>query len=88
MSSVTHVNIREAKAHFSRYLKRVEMGETITICRKSVPIAELRPIAAELKDKRQSGLFKGQFTISPSFFDPMPEDELDLWYGSSTDPLG
>jgi prevent-host-death family protein len=85
---MTRVNIREAKAHFSRYLKRVEAGHVITICRNTVPIAELRPVAAKPKLKRPIGLFKGQFTILPSFFDPLPDDELDLWYGKDGDPLG
>ena len=38
------VNIADAKAHLSRYLGRVERGETILLCRRNVPVAELRPL--------------------------------------------
>ena len=32
------------------------------------------------KPKRVPGRWKGQFTIAPEFFDPMTEEELELWY--------
>jgi antitoxin (DNA-binding transcriptional repressor) of toxin-antitoxin stability system len=75
------INIHDAKTHLSRYLEQVEKGEVITICRNNVPIAELRAVAVKPKGKRRIGLFKGQFEITPAFFEPMSEEELDLWYG-------
>jgi antitoxin (DNA-binding transcriptional repressor) of toxin-antitoxin stability system len=38
------LNIHEAKTHLSRYLSRLAKGETITLCKRNVPIAEIRPI--------------------------------------------
>ena len=40
-------------------------------------MAKLVPIAA--KGKREFGAMRGKFSIDPEFFDPLPEDKLDLW---------
>ncbi len=39
------VNIHEAKTHLSKYLEKVAEGETIILCKRNVPIAEIRPIS-------------------------------------------
>lgn len=39
------VNIHEAKTHLSRYAKRVKAGETIVLCDRNQPFAEIRPLA-------------------------------------------
>jgi prevent-host-death family protein len=77
---VTKLNVHEAKTHLSRYLDRVEAGETLILCRHNKPIAEVRPIKPKPKKKRAFGIYEG-FDISPEFFDPLPEDELRLWEG-------
>jgi antitoxin (DNA-binding transcriptional repressor) of toxin-antitoxin stability system len=72
------LNVHDAKTHLSRALDRVEAGETIILCRRNVPIAELRPIPPEEppKEPRLIGLAKGEYEVPPSFFDPMPEEFL------------
>jgi antitoxin (DNA-binding transcriptional repressor) of toxin-antitoxin stability system len=35
-------NVAEFKKHLSSYLELVESGETVEICRRNVPIAEVR----------------------------------------------
>lgn len=77
---MTKLNVHEAKTHLSRYLDRVEAGETLILCRHNKPIAEVRPIKPKAKKKRIFGIYDG-FGVSPEFFEPMPEDELRLWYG-------
>jgi hypothetical protein len=32
------------------------------------------------KPKRQFGAMRGQFEIGPEFFEPLPPEELELWY--------
>ena len=71
------VSIHTAKTHLSRLLARVEAGEVITIARGRTPIAKLVPIAS--KAKREFGAMRGQITIGPEFFEPLPEDELARW---------
>lgn len=74
------INIAEAKAHLSRHLGRVEKGETIVICRRNVPIAEIRPVAKPPRQRRPVGIDRGM-TVPPSFFEPLPDDLLDAFEG-------
>jgi prevent-host-death family protein len=74
------INIADVKAHFSRYLERVERGETIVICRRNVPIAEIRPVAKLPQKLRPVGIDRGM-TVPPSFFEPLPGDLLDAFEG-------
>jgi prevent-host-death family protein len=69
------VNIHEARVHFSRYLRQVERGETILICKRNDPIAELRPFFAPRNRPRPIGLAKGTFTVPLSFFEDLPDDQ-------------
>jgi len=75
------VNIHEAKTHLSSYLKRLERGEVIILCRRNVPIAELRPLPAARKADRPVGLARGEFEVPDSFFDPLPEGILGAFEG-------
>jgi len=74
--SMIRINVHEAKAHLSRYLARLAEGETIVICNRNVPIAELRPLPARRTARRPLGLATGTFEVPASFFEPLPEDEL------------
>ena len=67
------LNIHEAKTHLSRYLAKLREGECIILCRRNVPIAEIRSLARK-KYKPRIGVFKGQFTVPDSFFEPLPEE--------------
>ena len=79
------VNIAQAKSHLSRYLGRVERGETIVLCRRNVPIAEIRPLPKPPAQPRPVGIDRGM-TIPPSFFEPLPQDLLDAFQGDA-DPV-
>jgi antitoxin (DNA-binding transcriptional repressor) of toxin-antitoxin stability system len=74
-------NVHAVKTHLSRYLARVAAGETIVICNRNVPVAEIRPVAARRTTRRPVGLAKGTFEIPPAFFEPLPEGELNRWEG-------
>jgi prevent-host-death family protein len=74
------INIADVKAHLSRYLEAVEGGETIVICRRNVPIAEIRPLAKLPEKQRPVGIDRGM-TVPPSFFEPLPDDLLDAFEG-------
>ncbi|MDX9999787.1 MAG: type II toxin-antitoxin system prevent-host-death family antitoxin [Polyangia bacterium] len=75
------INIAEAKTQLSRYLERVEQGETIVLCRRNVPLAEIRPIAAPRTEPRPLGIDRGM-AIPPSFFEPLPDEVLAAFEGS------
>jgi prevent-host-death family protein len=76
------INIHEAKTHLSKILERVRAGEEIVLAKGGVPCARLVPIEANEKG-RKPGLFKSIELID--FFEPMPEYELALWSGGSTE---
>lgn len=87
---MSKVNVFEVKAKLSEYLDRAMRGERIVICRHNKPVAELRAIEEVRTEPRPIGPLPGRptFEIPPSFFDPLPQDELDVWEGvAATDPL-
>jgi len=71
------ISIHADKTHLSQLIARVEAGEVITIARGKTPVAKLVPIVR--KSKREFGAMRGKFSIGPEFFEPLPNDELDLW---------
>ena len=67
------LNVHEAKTPLSYYLQKLKRGETILLCRRETPIAEIRPLPARRKTKRQIGLAKGEIPrFDPKFFEPLP----------------
>ena len=77
------LNIHEAKTHLSKYLARLQTGETIILCRRNVPIAEIRPLQPEQKRRRPIGLARGRFEVPPEFYEPLPEDVQGAWDGET-----
>lgn len=77
------LNIHEAKTHLSEYLAKLEQGETIVLCKRNTPIAEIRPLAAPSKTPRPIGLAKEVFQVPPSFFEPLPEELIEAFEGRS-----
>ena len=75
------LNIHEAKTHLSRYLSMIKKGETILLCKRNEPIAEIRPLQSRRSEKRPVGLAKGQLTVPPEFFEPLPEEILRAFQG-------
>ena len=75
------VTVHRAKTELSKLLKRVEAGEEIIIARGDKQIAKLSPAETPVKKSRGRGAWAGKFTVPDSFFDPLPDDELDAWEG-------
>lgn len=67
------VNIHEAKTHFSKLLRRVQLGEEIVIASAGKPVARLVPIARP-RAVRRPGTAKGRIVISPDFDAPLPAE--------------
>lgn len=83
------INIHEAKTHLSEYLAAVEAGETVVIARRNKPIAKLVPIAADevVLEPRPIGLAKGMGHVGPEFFEPLDDELLDLFDGTTLPPI-
>ena len=78
--TMIRVNVAEARAHLSRYLERVERGETVVLCRRNVPIAEIRALPRPTREPRPVGIDRGM-TISAAFFEPLPDELLAAFEG-------
>ncbi len=78
------LNIHEAKTHLSRYLEKLKKGETIILCKRNEPIAEIRPLPVHPNRKRPIGLAKGQLTIPKEFFDSLPDDTIQAFHAQSS----
>ncbi|MFN0104405.1 MAG: type II toxin-antitoxin system Phd/YefM family antitoxin [Bryobacteraceae bacterium] len=74
------VNMHEAKTHLSRYVAELKPGETLVLCNRNKPVAELRMLPLHTRVPR-IGVAKGQITIPDSFFDPLPDDILKAFNG-------
>lgn len=72
---MTKLNIHDAKTNLSKYLKKVEDGEEVILCRNGEPVAKIIPFAAG-GAKPLIGLFKGKIKIKPEFFEPLTEEEF------------
>jgi len=78
---MTQIDVLQIQADLAHYIERVARGETIVVTRDSEPIVELRPIAPPVKKPRPIGLAKGTFEIPASFYEPLPPEVIDSFYG-------
>lgn len=62
------ININEAKARLSKYTKLVKAGETVILCKRNKPFAEIRSLNQRRSIPRVFGLSKGVFKLGPEFF--------------------
>lgn len=69
------VNVQEAKTRLSQILAQAENGEDVVIARDGTPIARLVPIGPP--PPRSVGFVAG--SVPQSFFEPLPDDELEQW---------
>jgi antitoxin (DNA-binding transcriptional repressor) of toxin-antitoxin stability system len=76
--------IFEAKTSLSALVKKAQKGETVIITsgREKTPVARLEAIHPVGK-KRLGALETPGFVLTEAFFEPLPEDELQLWSGES-----
>lgn len=68
------VGVHEAKTHLSKLLRRVALGEEITIRRGERPVAKLVPV--DQPAARQFGYDEGRFEVPDDFDAPLPDEVL------------
>jgi prevent-host-death family protein len=79
-------NINQVKENLSKYLAMVEEGETVTICKRNEPVAELTPIKKKRVIKKPFGYYAGQIVEMPGCWDPMTPEEIALWEEGPIEP--
>jgi len=85
--TMINLNINEIKTHFSSCLAKVSNGETVIVCKRNVPIAEIKPIPVLPNKKRPIGLAGKEypeFQISDAFFEPLPDDIVAAFNGKDS----
>lgn len=73
------VTIHQAKTTLSRLVEEACNGEEIVIARGAEPKVRLTPIST-VRGERKPGRLKGKFKVGPEFFEPLPAEDLDLWW--------
>jgi len=74
---MTKLNIHEAKTHLSKYLLKVQEGETIILCKNGLPVAQITPLSKKSKPNRQLfGLARGMGKVTDSFFEPLTDKDF------------
>ena len=79
------VNTAEVKAKLSEFLALAARGERVLICKHNRPVAELRAVQAIRTEPRPIGGAEGQFEVPASFFDPLPEDMVAGFMGTTVE---
>ncbi len=69
------ININEAKSKPSKYARLVKSGETVILCDRNKPFAEIRPLDRRGSAPRVFGMSKGMFKLGPEFFEADAEVE-------------
>ena len=78
------VNLADAKSRLSQYLDSVDRGETVILCRRNVPVAEIRPLPKPPTEPRPIGT-DPDLLVPDSFFEPLPEDLIEAFEGGGAD---
>ncbi len=63
------IKINEAKSKISKYTRLVKSGETVILCDRNKPFAEIRPLDRRGSAPRVFGMSKGIFNLGPEFFE-------------------
>ena len=63
------ININEAKSRLSKYARLIKSGETVILCDRNKPFAEIRPLDRRGSAPRVFGMSKGMFKLGPEFFE-------------------
>jgi antitoxin (DNA-binding transcriptional repressor) of toxin-antitoxin stability system len=75
MSTYTLYN---AKTHLSQLIEQACAGEKVIIDKDKTPLVKLVSLSAA-KPQSRFGAMHGQAAVTDTFFEPLPDDELDAW---------
>jgi prevent-host-death family protein len=74
------VSVADAKNKLPELIRAVEDGESVTICRRGVPVADLVRTAKAGKQRRRLGTFRDKIIINdPDWWKPMTDEEVEAF---------
>ena len=79
----TVVNVAVAKAQLPELIERAANGEVVILARAGKPRAKIVQLDAKPSKLRVPGKGKGRFRVKKGFDEPLSDDELALFEGSS-----
>jgi prevent-host-death family protein len=72
------VNVADARNKLPQLIKAVEDGESVTICRRGVPVVDIVRTKEPTRKERKLGTLKGKIQIlDPDWWKPMADEEVD-----------
>jgi prevent-host-death family protein len=72
------VSVAEAKKRLSELIHAAENGESVTVCRRGVPVAELVPTRKSAGKRPKFGTLRGKIVVNdPDWWKPLTERETD-----------
>lgn len=70
----------DAKNKLPELIKAAEKGESVTICRRGVPIVDIVRTKKPTRKKRTLGTLRGKIRVlDPNWWKPMTSEELDAF---------
>ena len=74
------VSVADAKNKLPELIKAVEDGESITICRRGVPVVDLVRTKEPSRKKRALGTLRGKIQVlDPDWWKPMSNEEAEAF---------
>ena len=74
------MSVAVAKNKLPELIKTAENGETVTICRRGVPVVDIVRTKKPSHKKRRLGTLKGKIQVlEPGWWKPMSDDEVDAF---------
>ena len=76
------VSVADAKNKLPELIKAVEDGESVTICRRGVPVVDIVPTEEPTRKKPMFGTLKGKIEIlDPDWWKAMTDEEVEELFG-------
>jgi len=76
------LNVADAKNKLPELIRAVEEGESVTICRRGVPVVDIVRTKKPTRKKRTLGTLKGRIQVlDPNWWKPMTDDEVEAFVG-------
>ena len=70
-------NVADAKNKLPELIRAVEDGESVTICRRGVPVVDIVRTKKPTRKKRTLGTLKGKIQVlDPNWWKPMTDEEV------------
>lgn len=72
------ISVADAKNKLPELIKAAEAGESVTICRRGIPVADIVPTKTNASVKPVFGSLKDQIIINDvNWWKPMTEEEVE-----------